>query len=91
MLKEGNYRVWVEPEILEYVGLTAEDVDVDNLDDVLIFVKGGKIDGVYCSSGKIADVYGLHIDELEQLIEEHGLVWERATDTERNEDDEEDF
>lgn len=81
MLKNGNYRVWVEPWMTEYIG----DFPSDNLGDVFIFVEYGRITGLYCSSGKIKDIYPseMTVDELEELIKERGdVVFERADDTE---------
>jgi len=80
-----NYRIWLEKEVLDKLGLE----DLVPTDSLFVFIEKGRVEGVY-DGGKIRDLRGVSLEDIAVLVEKYDLVWERATDTERNED-EEDF
>jgi hypothetical protein len=74
--KKYNYRVWLEEEVLDKLGLE----DLILTDSLFVFIEKGKVEGVY-DGGKIRDLR-VSVEEIADLVEKYDLVWERAEDTE---------
>lgn len=78
MFEKYNYRVWLEEEVLDKLGLE----DLIPTDSLFIFIERGKVEGVY-DGGKIQDLRGVSVEEIAELVDQYDLVWERAEDTEK--------
>jgi len=74
-----NYRVWLEEEVLEFLGLE----DLIPTDSLFVFIEKGKVEGVY-DGGKIRDLRGVSLADIAEMVEKYDLVWERAEDTEKS-------
>src|SRR5690606_20430511 len=78
MFEKYNYRGWLEEEVLDKLGLE----DLIPTDSLHIFIERGEVEGVY-DGGKVRELRGVSAEEVAEMVEEHNLAWERATDTEK--------